>query len=242
MLSSLVPTPAAHGRRHGFTLIELLVVIAIIAILAAILFPVFAQARAKARQTMCMSNCRQMGTAMAMYVQDYDELLPRVFTGGPPSRDWTTDLLPYIKAGNLQDAIKINPGLAPDRPDLFSAIQPFFQCPSKGPSRDTRGFRRGFGYNWWLAVSTPISLGEIQFPADHLAFGDVYGEVDRLVPFDWTGDARFIPEARHSDGLNLTFVDGHAKWVNAKDPKMHWPPSINQSGAPRPLGTYFWPG
>ncbi|MDX1934819.1 MAG: DUF1559 domain-containing protein [Capsulimonadales bacterium] len=62
--------------RHGFTLIELLVVIAIIAILAAILFPVFAQAREKARQTSCLSNLKQMGLAVLMYVQDYDETFP----------------------------------------------------------------------------------------------------------------------------------------------------------------------
>lgn len=68
---SALPRPA-----HGFTLIELLVVIAIIAILAAILFPVFAQAREKARQTACLSNAKQVGTAVMMYVQDYDETYP----------------------------------------------------------------------------------------------------------------------------------------------------------------------
>src|SRR5437867_4991654 len=63
-------------RARGFTLIELLVVIAIIAILAAILFPVFAQARDQARQTTCLSNCKQLGTGLLMYGQDYDENLP----------------------------------------------------------------------------------------------------------------------------------------------------------------------
>src|SRR5436853_4498579 len=73
-----------HTGRRGFTLIELLVVIAIIAILAAILFPVFAQARAKARSISCMSNARQVGTAFHMYVQDYDEVCPAMWGGSGP--------------------------------------------------------------------------------------------------------------------------------------------------------------
>src|SRR5690348_16265574 len=74
----------ANRVRLGFTLIELLVVIAIIAILAAILFPVFAQAREKARQAACLSNMKQIGTGLMMYAQDYDETYPLRYGGGCP--------------------------------------------------------------------------------------------------------------------------------------------------------------
>jgi prepilin-type N-terminal cleavage/methylation domain-containing protein len=92
------------SRRTGFTLIELLVVIAIIAILAAILFPVFAQAREKARQASCTSNVKQIGLALAMYTQDHDELMPTAFPQIAPINGGNIDrvpfdmqLLPYIK-------------------------------------------------------------------------------------------------------------------------------------------------
>ena len=89
-------------KANGFTLIELLVVIAIIAILAAILFPVFAQAREKARQTSCLSNIKQVNLATLMYVQDYDETFPfhglYDFTVG--AQGWTRKVEPYMK--NLQ--------------------------------------------------------------------------------------------------------------------------------------------
>ena len=75
----------SRSPRRGFTLIELLVVIAIIAILAAILFPVFAQAREKARQTSCLSNTKQLGLAFIQYAQDYDEHMPNAFSGGDGS-------------------------------------------------------------------------------------------------------------------------------------------------------------
>src|SRR5215216_330827 len=96
-----------HRRtQRAFTLIELLVVIAIIAILAAILFPVFAQARAKARQTVCLSNMRQLGNAMTMYLQDYDEVYPvsnRTYDPTGPAwsasiyGSWTQHLHPYTR-------------------------------------------------------------------------------------------------------------------------------------------------
>ena len=91
-----------RGTQSGFTLIELLVVIAIIAILAAILFPVFAQARAKARQTQCLSNSKQIGLAMMQYVQDYDEVFPvNNFSYGRGTSvylaSWMIHLDPYMK-------------------------------------------------------------------------------------------------------------------------------------------------
>src|SRR6476659_6093790 len=92
--------PMARVHRRGFTLIELLVVIAIIAILAAILFPVFAQARAKARQTSCTSNMKQVGLAILMYATDYDEQLPwGASNGGATTTTWYDLVEPYVKVG-----------------------------------------------------------------------------------------------------------------------------------------------
>lgn len=111
-------------RRTGFTLIELLVVIAIIAILAAILFPVFAQAREKARAISCLSNSKQIGTAMMMYTQDYDETYP-VAVFYPNYDIWTDAVVPYIKNYDL------------------------WFCPDGGPRMSAAWTALGPNYEWW---------------------------------------------------------------------------------------------
>ena len=119
--------------KRGFTLIELLVVIAIIAILAAILFPVFAQARAKARGISCLSNVKQAGTAFHMYVQDYDETTP---SGRGSGWEWWTELMPYSK--NIQMFY------CPDRTEGT----PYTQGGALSSGTYQLSHYVGYGYNW----------------------------------------------------------------------------------------------
>src|SRR5436309_14932416 len=127
-------------RKTGFTLIELLVVIAIIAILAAILFPVFAQVREKARQSTCLSNLAQLGRAGMMYVQDYDERFPsrvggEVATGpGRIAGDPVTTMQPYIKNWAIF--------YCPDRYTVRS------DCPDPVSRQPGNARCMGYGDNW----------------------------------------------------------------------------------------------
>lgn len=152
------------SRKSGFTLIELLVVIAIIAILAAILFPVFALAREKARQTASLSNLKQLGLAFQMYAQDYDEVLPPAASAGMAGTTtpdnfgafrWPWLTLPYVKSM----ALYRSPSDAIDLAGTFCG----------GGCRDLQnpsygylwGLFPSYGYNWWyLAPDTRIPQGQ----------------------------------------------------------------------------------
>ncbi|HZP80078.1 MAG TPA: DUF1559 domain-containing protein [Chthonomonadaceae bacterium] len=142
----------AKGRRpapHGFTLIELLVVIAIIAILAAILFPVFAQAREQARKTACLAQAKQLGLAIQMYVQDYDEVMPMLESGGAQFAQftWPQMIMPYMK--NWQLIRCPSDGAANDQTYLSPSHCWFCSSPpTQSQIEVMRGYQANYGYNY----------------------------------------------------------------------------------------------
>ncbi len=199
--------------QRGFTLIELLVVIAIIAILAAILFPVFARARAKAQQSNCLSNVKQMTLGMIMYASDYDDVLPRGAVTPTPNQtmpDGTT----YASAGMTYVP-------------WYHLINPYIKntqilnCPSYNGTRYTGGNQApgGYGMNNMLSSGYPLSM--IQRPAECILTGENANDSSpsddsSYYMMDWDtrsgGDNAAPPSARHNEGSNMGFCDGHTKW------------------------------
>ena len=194
-------------RKRGFTLIELLVVIAIIAILAAILFPVFARAREKARQSACLSNLKQMGLALMQYVQDYDGTYPNAVIAGChydaayPSEDgimrpWERNisgypvvLMPYVKNRQI------------------------FFCPSDGTHASTDpNAMISYFYRHCIDVAavygyrTPLNESMLGYPSQQFVFHE---------RFDWHGDQVGIvimaPPPSYVS-INVAYMDGHAKF------------------------------
>ncbi len=187
--------------KRGFTLIELLVVIAIIAILAAILFPVFARAREKARQASCLSNTKEIVLSILMYAQDYDE---KIVSNANRQADgstimWWTILDPYIKNSQI------------------------WKCPSK-PDNDV-GY--GWSYNgmpyWCHSSQGRVGLAYWNYPAEVMIFcctrpdgpgGSTYAySYVSYAASHWvdpyTGHVGIV----HNKGSNVGYMDGHAKWL-----------------------------
>ncbi|MFO7948483.1 MAG: prepilin-type N-terminal cleavage/methylation domain-containing protein [Armatimonadota bacterium] len=202
-----------YTRRRGFTLIELLVVIAIIAILAAILFPVFARAREKARQSSCLSNVKQLALGFDMYVQDYDETAPfardHSMTGSQyylSCRSWMDQVEPYVKNKQI------------------------FVCPTMKQYTNGKkygySFNAGMGYDPGYDRTGPLyeglDIAGVIYPSRTPWLADAM-----YTPWNYPGNLNLLyyalahradledkhlwPEA-HNGGRNVAFVDGHAKW------------------------------
>src|SRR5690242_8991182 len=213
-----------NRRRAGFTLIELLVVIAIIAILAAILFPVFAQAREKARQTACLSNAKQLGLALNMYAQDYDEVVPNQWWTHSGCTEWDCtpawQLAPYIK--NTQ----------------------VWVCPSKGRGAPDPSVTKfiSYGFNAWTIAKPLASMsqpsdtvfvaecganadlkhlgGSVSDGASDAAWLDTYWrdysypkvKVSVYSKSNQNTNHRFqTQKGKHNSTVNIVYADGHAK-------------------------------
>ncbi len=198
-------------ERHGFTLIELLVVIAIIAILAAILFPVFARAREKARQSSCLSNVKQLALGHMMYAQDYDECIVMTTHMGTANL-WQGLIMPYVK--NVQ----------------------IYNCPSAPSNLQSQSnpiSARCYYMNSLLSTAYHmggLSLGRIASPAECVLLcecGSSTG-MDYETKPSWmiSNPTQCGLAQRHNEGQNVGMCDGHAKWYK---PNQIWDGTNNDS-------------
>ena len=210
-------------KRRGFTLIELLVVIAIIAILAAILFPVFARAREKARQSSCLSNLKQLGLGMLMYVQDYDERFPngvQIARGGPAAIPDEGNVVHNGWAWMVDANWR---GQVPSGIHLRNIVDPYIKnqqlwlCPS-----DTReGNWSSYNMKMWIYWNGP-KLATYTNPAGCVMWHEEEAN---------HGSVRVNSNDYRSEHM-VCFVDGHVKWtrhstyrqatINGGNFDLHW--------------------
>jgi prepilin-type N-terminal cleavage/methylation domain-containing protein/prepilin-type processing-associated H-X9-DG protein len=187
-------------RRSGFTLIELLVVIAIIAILAAILFPVFARARAKAMQNSCLSNVKQLGLGMLMYAEDYDGWHAYNEYNDPVYgwNCWYRKVLPYVK----NEQIYTCPSDAVATGSCSYGIAASY---ANNETSHMGGLPGGAGWRF-------VNFRKLDFPAERMMLCDAVS----VHNFYWDGCAQYVSD-RHNEGANMCFTDGHAKFMNKKN-------------------------
>lgn len=188
--------------RKGFTLIELLVVIAIIAILAAILFPVFAKAREKARQSSCLSNHKQIVLGFLQYAQDYDETFPQAGAATGDNAIWPNGAL-----GQNYWPCRIFP---------YTKNSQVFNCPSATTAwNGAPSAAIPIGYNVSGGGPQLARLATVVNPSQTVLIGDTEGPAAYSffnVWYSGPSAARGLSPI-HNEGGNMGFVDGHCKWV-----------------------------
>jgi len=238
------------NKQKGFTLIELLVVIAIIAILAAILFPVFAKVREKARQTSCLSNEKQIGLAFMQYSEDYDEKIPL-------SRGWASFTYPYIKSiavykcpddpgpsdpNAVAVSYMINNTMDPGQTyptNLNYSAAASWNAPSKtvlgAETTECPMYVSAVTANPSTDTNSPAMLNDVAGPNPNYgraATGNLGGR-----PYNSTWEDQ--PTGRHTNGSNFFFLDGHAKWLlgsSVSSGRPNTQENCNQDGVPTVAG------
>ena len=228
MMSHLGLSRRSHGTsRFGFTLIELLVVIAIIAILAAILFPVFAQARESARMSSCLSNLKQIGLGTMMYLQDYDEKYPNTIAWG---RMWTGV---WVADPLVPDSFRYLPELV----NPYVKNKDLWFCPTVKKDGRAFGFwgnppnnldpaeANGTTYLWQHQTAYCSLSGQDYITVSTRPLSAV-SQVARApiihdIPYHG-GDIGIAGGTFHRGGINVTYADGHAKYSSGIKPAEDW--------------------